>query len=318
MGLIFLLLSLALADLAGAAGAADRPCPPPPDLAKANTSASSPSTADHGLLWRLRRGGHASYLYGSMHLGRPAWAQPGPALRQAWAQTDVLAVELDVTDEATQAAVAAVPQPAKPLSKRLRQRLAAQAEAACLPAQALADFHPLLQLSTLTLLAGRWDGLDSAFGQETVLLARARAEARRVVALETAEQQMAALIPAESRANTSDTVRSIEQALAQLERGKMHSEVRGPMLRLALAWERGDLAELQDYERWCDCIHSAADRREMRRLNDSRNPAMATRIKALHDSGARALVAVGALHMTGPAALPVLLERMGFEVERIR
>ena len=293
------------------ATAAEPSCPPLPDMSQASATA----TADHGLLWRLQRGGHASYLYGSMHLGRPAWAQPGPALREAWAQTDVLAVELDAADEATQAAVAAVPQPTRPLEKSIQQRLAAQTAAACLPAQALAAFHPLLQLSTLTLLAGRWDGLDSAFGQEPVLLARARAEGRRVVTLETAAQQMAALIPAH---DTSETARSIEQALTQLERGRMHSDVRGPMLRLALAWERGDLAELQNYERWCDCIHSAADRREMRRLNDSRNPAMAARIKALHGSGARALVAVGALHMTGPQALPVLLKRLGFVVERIR
>lgn len=289
------------------ASAAEPACPPPPDISQA----SSPATTDHGLLWRLRRGGHDSYLYGSMHLGRPAWAQAGPALREAWAQTDVLAVELDAADVATQTAVAAVPQPAKPLNKSLQQRLAAQTAAACLPPQALAAYHPLLQLSTLTLLAGRWDGLDSAFGQETVLLARARAQGRPVVALETAEQQMAALIPAK---DAPETARSIEQALTQLERG----EVRGPMLRLALAWERGDLAELQAYERWCDCIHSPADRREMRRLNDRRNPAMAARIKALHDGGARALVAVGALHMTGVQALPVLLKRMGFEVERLR
>lgn len=302
IGFIVLFLFLPLT-----ASAAEPSCPPPPDLSQA----SGPSATDHGLLWRLRRDGHDSYLYGSMHLGRPAWAQAGPLLRDAWAQTEVLAVELDAADAATQAAVAAVPQPARPLNKRVHQRLTAQIEAACLPPQALAAYHPLLQLSTLTLLAGRWDGLDSAFGQEPVLLARARAEGRRVVALETAEQQMAALIPAK---DAPETARSIEQALTQLERG----EVRGPMLRLALAWERGDLAELQNYERWCDCVHSPADRREMRRLNDSRNPAMALRIKALHDGGARALVAVGALHMTGPQALPVLLKRLGFEVDRLR
>ena len=290
-----------------ASQAAERACPPPP-VAVVETAAAA---TDHGLLWRLRRGGHDSYLFGSMHLGRPAWAQPGPALRAAWAQTDTLAVELDAADAATQAAMAAVPRSPKPLSPRVQQRLAAQTLAACLPPQALAALHPLLQLGTLTLLAGRWDGLDSAFGQEPVLLARARAEGRRVVALETAEQQMAALIPASKPA---EIARSIDEALTQLERG----QVRGPMLKLALAWERGDLAELQDYERWCDCIHSAADRREMRRLNDDRNPAMAARIKALHEGGARALIAVGALHMTGPQALPLLLKAMGFEVERLR
>ena len=303
--LVELLTAVLLTAALGATEAAERPCPPPPVAAP-----DAPAVTDHGLLWRLRRGGHESYLFGSMHLGRPAWARPGPALRAAWAQTDVLAVELDAADAATQAAMAAVPPLAKPLSPRVQQRLAAQTAAACLPPQALAALHPLLQVGTLTLLTGRWDGLDSAFGQEPMLLDWARAEGRRVVALETAVQQMEALIPSDA----AEAGRSIEQALAQLE----SNEVRRPMLKLALAWERGDLAELQHYERWCDCIHSAADRREMRRLNDSRNPAMAERIKALHDSDARALIAVGALHMTGPQALPVLLKRMGFEVERVR
>ncbi len=44
-------------------------------------------------------------------------------------------------------------------------------------------------------------------------------------------------------------------------------------------------------------------------LNDERNPAMAERIEALHSEGQRLFVAVGALHMTGPKALPALLGR---------
>jgi uncharacterized protein YbaP (TraB family) len=289
----------------GSAHAAEHACPPPPESVDTITHGAT----NHGLLWRLRRGGHDSYLYGSMHVGRPAWARPGPALREAWARSDLLAVELDAADAGTQAAVAAVPPPARPLKPALLKRLNAQADAACLPPQALAGYHPVLQVSTLTLMAGRWDGLDPAFGQEAALLNLAREQGRRVVALETAGQQMQALIPTDA----AQTALSVEQALTQLERG----EVRGPMLRLALAWERGDLAELEGYERWCDCIHSAADRRDMRRLNDGRNPAMAARIKGLHDGGASALVAVGALHMTGPRALPILLKRLGFEVTRI-
>lgn len=293
------------ASAASAAAAAAADCPPPPAAIDPATPAEN-----HGMLWRLRRGGGESFLFASLHLGRPAWALPGPALRQAWAQTDLLAVELDMHDSATQTALATLPPPTRRFPAALQQRLDAQARAACVPAQMLADLHPLLQVSTLTLMAGRWDGLDAAFGQEAALLALARAQGRKVVALETAQRQLRALIPPDER----EAARQVAQALGQLERG----EVRAPMLRLATAWARGDMAALQDYERWCGCVQTEADRRWLRALNDDRNPALAARIRALHDGGARALVAVGALHMTGPQALPALLARLGFEVERIR
>jgi uncharacterized protein YbaP (TraB family) len=86
---------------------------------------------------------------------------------------------------------------------------------------------------------------------------------------------------------------------------------------MADAWERGDLDELANYERWCECVNSAEERSMMAALNDERNPAMADRIAALHGEGKRAFVAVGALHMTGGQALPALLEARGFRVERV-
>lgn len=292
---------IALLFAVGSAGAA---CPPPP--APASTQATVP---DRGLLWRLRRDGHESYLFGSLHLGRPDWTQPGPALRQAWAATELLALELDISDPQTLRALTQTPPLARPLAPALQARLSAQAQAACLPERALAPLHPLLQLSTLTLLAGRWDGLDASFGQEAMLLAMARGEQRPVVALERVEDQLRALIPSDP----AELLRGIEQGLEQLEQAK----VRAPMLALALAWERGDLARLEDYERWCDCIASEDDRRWLRRINDERNGPLAERIAALHGSGKRVLAAVGALHMSGSQALPLLLARLGFEVERV-
>ncbi|MDN3919561.1 TraB/GumN family protein [Roseateles violae] len=301
---------LALALLVGPAPArAD--CPPPvaaPTAAELQTLAAT--AVDHGFLWRLRRDGHESWLFGSLHLGRPAWALPGPALREAWRRSELLAVELDAGDPATLQALREAARPAAPLSPALQQRLAAQARAACLPEQALAALHPILQLSALTMLAARHDGLDAGFGQEAVLLALARAEGRPIVALESAAEQMRALIPADP----AEQRRALAAGLEQLER----EAVRAPMRRLAEAWARGDLAELQDYARWCDCVHDEEDRRWLKRVNDDRNGPLAARIAALHGGGQRLLVAVGALHMSGPQALPRLLAELGFEVERVK
>ena len=301
LALLPLLLNVAAQH---AAAAVPAQCPP-----QVLAVAASSAEPDRGMLWRLRRDGHDSYLFGSLHIGRPAWAQPGPALHQALQDTEVLALELDLSDPATQAALARTPHLAKPLTAAVRARLAAQMQAACVPAQVLASLHPLLQLSHLTVLAGRWDGFDSAFGQEVQLLAFAHSQGRQVVALERVEDQLQALIPTD----TAAVQRSIEDGLSQLEQGS----VRDPMRRLALAWARGDLSELQNYAQWCDCVHSEDERRWLRRLNDERNPQLSQRIAALHGQGRRVLAAVGALHMSGPQALPLLLAKDGFEVTRI-
>ena len=127
--------------------------------------------------------------------------------------------------------------------------------------------------------------------------------------IDVGDPQMAALIPREAAA----TQRLVGQMLAQLEQGSAQRV----LARLAAAWERGDLAELADYARWCDCAVSDDDRALMQRLNDERNPALADAIEAQHRHGRKLFAAVGALHMTGPKALPALLAQRGFKVERV-
>ena len=306
-----LLLSLAL--LCGAAQAAPPApvaCPPAASVpTQVQLEAWAATAPDRGVLWRLRRDGRESWLFGSLHVGRAEWTMPGPRLREAMQRAEVLALELDPTDPQTIAALGSVPVPSGLLNPALQQRLAARFDAACVPAQAMAGVHPLLQLGTLSVLEARWDGLDPGYGVEMVLLGWARAQGLPVVALESASEQLRALVPSD----LAEARQGLEQGLQQLER----QQVRTPLRRLTEAWARGDLAELQSYEQWCDCVHDEHDRRWLRRLNDERNGPLAERIAALHADGKRALVAVGALHMSGPQALPLLLARLGFEVERV-
>jgi uncharacterized protein YbaP (TraB family) len=259
---------------------------------------------DRGLLWRISRDGRSSYLFGSLHVGRADWIVPGPALRAAWADTDVLAVELDPAD--VMPALAKLPPPA-PLPEKLARRMQAQAQAACVPDQTLAALPLMLQLSTLTLFEARRDGLDAAFGQEMMLLGLARAQGRPVQSLESVDEQLAALSGGE------DELALVDSGLRQLQQG----QVRAPLRRLAETWSRGDLAALADYRSWCRCADTPAERAWIKRLNDDRNLQLAERIDALHAAGQRLFVAVGALHMSGPQALPKLLAARGFEVQTL-
>ncbi|MFT7722856.1 MAG: TraB/GumN family protein [Roseateles sp.] len=297
-------LALALALCAGGARAA---CPPPPAAPTPEQAAAWAAQApDRGLLWRLRRGGHSSYLFGSLHVGQAAWAYPGPALRRAWRETEVLAVELDPADVGAALAAAG---PAAPLAPALARRVEAQARAACLPPAALAPLPAMLQLSTLMLAEARRDGFDAAFGQDLMLLALARSQGRPVRSLERVAEQLDALAP---EPQALDAL--VGGALRQLQRGQW----RAPLRRLAEAWSRGDLQALADYPRWCACADTPAERAWLRRVNDDRNAPLADRIAALHGAGQRLLVAVGALHMAGPQALPRLLAQRGFDVEPVR
>lgn len=306
--------ALLLATFGGAAAAqapAGADCPPqakPPSPQAMQEAADR--ARDRGVLWRLTKGGRSAWLYGTLHVGKLDWAFPGPELRAALAASDTVALELDVVDAQVRERLKPPADAATPaLAGALRERLARQVDAACVPRDVAFAQHPVMLAMTLSVLAARWEGLDPGYAQEFVLAGFARSSGKAVVSLETPELQMAALLPRQP----AEAERLVAQTLGQLEDGS----TRRAIARLATAWERGDLAELADYERWCECAVGAEDRALLARVNDERNPGLAEGIDALHRDGRKLLAAVGALHMTGPQALPRLLEARGFRVERV-
>ena len=299
------------------ADATPNTCPPPlqPPTAAEIAAAQAAHARDRGMLWRITRDGRTSYLYGSIHVGRLDWAFYGPRMSAALVASDVLALELDVTDptlaQRTQAATAALP-PTPPLAPEVQARLRRQWEAACVPAAGIVEIeklHPMLQLSTLTLLLARADGLELGYGQEFVLAGLAQQFQRPIVSLETPELQIAALAGIEP----SKIGDAVAQSLAQVEDGRARQQ----LLRLAALWETGNLADLEAYETWCECVPDEASRAYMRRINDERNVHIAAGIDRLHGEGKRVFAAVGVLHMSGEKALPGLLAGLGFQVERV-
>jgi uncharacterized protein YbaP (TraB family) len=286
------------------------PCPAPPEApTAAQWQAAQREARNLGLLWRLSKDGRDSWLFGTIHVGKPAWSAPGPALRQALARSDVLALEVDPTDPQLAARLQQATRDVPPADAALRERLQAQAAAACVPPEALQGLHPMLQLMTLTLLQARQDGLDAAFSQELMLAAAARSAGMRIVALESVAQQIGALLPQDP----VQAQRLLEQSLDQLERGRASPILR----RLVEAWAAGDLETLERYAQWCECADTEEQRAWLRQLNDERNAHLAAGIDALHARGQKVFAAVGALHMTGPQALPRLLQQRGYTVTRV-
>lgn len=314
------LRALALAGLCAgaapvfAAGEAGAPvaCPPAapvPDLSPAALSRALASGADRGLLWRLEKDGRRSWLYGTMHLGKAEWMIPGRRVLRALTQSDTLALELDLEDPATVAVFSAPADPdasARLLTPERRRRLDRQVAAACLPEGALASLRPILQVTTLAMLAARAEGLYGDFGSEAFLSALARARGKPVVALESAAAQLK-MLAGDSEAEEGEQV---DQALDELESGQAGAQAN----ELAQAWARNDWPRLDSYTEWCECLRTPAERRALQRLLDDRNPGLAEGIARLHDEGQRVFGAVGALHMVGPTGLPALLAARGFRV----
>ncbi len=299
-------LCAGLGLLAWAAAAEPAPACPPPVPAQAATAPER--DRDRGLLWRITRDGRSSWLYGTLHVGKPAWRRFGPQVTAALRASDVLALEIDPADPALLAALAEL-QPTSLLPETLQARLDQAYARACLSRDAMATLHPVLQATSLTVLEARWLGMDPAYAMEQLLAAQVRANGRRVVSLETAAQQKAVLVPDDP----VEALAVVEQSLAQLE----DRSARRVIERMAQAWEAGDLAAMEDYASWCECAVTEADKAAMRRLNDERNGPLAAGIEAQHRQGRRVFAAVGALHMTGAQSLPRLLEQRGFRVERV-
>ena len=187
-------------------------------------------------------------------------------------------------------------------------RIDAEIQRTCAPAQ-IKSQRPFLQVMTLTLWDARRHGLFAEIGIDLMLAMVAKSGGKRLVGLETAGQQLAALEPP----SESEERELVDRALALLgtERGD------AIMRRLASIWADGDEQALADYRLWCECLDTAAERRLYERLNERRNGGLADRIAALHAGGATVFAGIGALHLPGAGGVVALLRARGFNLRRV-
>ena len=290
-------------------------CPPPASsfIPKDGWAAAAQRATDHGLLWRIEKNGHTSWLYGTIHVARADWMLPGPTVRSALQQVDSIALELDLLDKDVDRKPLTAQNSAEDrrlMAGRRGERFNKLLSAACLPDTALTQirkFQPTMQLASLAVLGVRTDGLYPDFGIDLFLTTYAKSVHLPIVPLETLAQQVRVLneiVPKNEVAQQFDTV------LDAIESG----EARTQTLTLANAWADSDISTLEHYPQWCDCLKTATDKRAFQRLVTNRNRAMADNIARVHNNGQRVFGAVGALHMIGPKGIPALLAARGYKV----
>lgn len=307
--LALLILLLAFALPAHAAGAA---CPhdsvkPTPEMMQA----AMRNARDHGFLWRISKDGRTSFLYGTIHVAKYEWVFPGPSLTRALQETDTVALELDLLDADIQGRMArrVVIMQSTALPESLVKRMRQQAEALCIPYNSIAKLSPELQVATLTMMVGRFAGLEASYGIDSVLAGIGHRAKKNVVSLETPEEQLQLLL----MKNPQETLAFVEDNLHELETGRALKMLK----HTSSLWANADYTEMARYNEWCECLNTETERDVMKRALDERNPALAEHIDALHGSGKQVFAAVGSLHMFGAMGLPALMEKRGYKVERV-
>jgi uncharacterized protein YbaP (TraB family) len=322
--MVMLVCSLGLAVAGGCKqdekdSAAKANCPPSAAslVPKGGWASAPPQTQDHGFLWRIEKDAHTSWLYGTAHIAKTEWMRPGPKVREALQQSEVIALEINPQEEAQGENVAGNFSTADANSLSLndvqRERLSRLLRAACISSdfsREIEKMRPSLQIALLNFFSTQIDGLYAEFGSEHYLISYAHDAQKSVVGLETVAER-AMLIAGDGREKNLPA--QIDAALYQLESGKN----RKIAAITADAWARGDLEKLEHYEEWCDCLKTSEEQTVHWRLTVGRQPTMAARIEHLHDDGKRVFAAVGAMHMVGDRGLPSLLIERGFQVTRV-
>jgi len=308
--LVLFVLLVSTVSLASAEAA----CPPVPEVQPSAVMLQDEASKaqDRGFLWRISKDGHTSYLYGTIHVARPEWLVPGRIVMDALRTSDTVALELDMLNENIQRRMAEgmTAMHGEVLPASLQLRLRQQADAMCVPYASIADLTPEFQIAMLSMFVGRWDGLDSSYGIDSVLGGLGHRSAKEVVSLETPEAQLRLL----QMSSRQETISFVEEGLEDLETGR----ARALLGKVAKVWSEADFDEMSRYDEWCECLDSETGRDLMRRLLDVRNSSLSESIDALHAGGKQVFAAVGSLHLFGLKGLPALMEQRGYQVQRMK
>ena len=272
-----------------------------------------PSAADaQSFLWEARDGERRVFLMGSMHIGRADFYPLPEAIQAAFAQSNALAVEADVSDP--QAALIAMEKGVYGKGDSLQQHLSADTVKrlqALLPRyglnwELLTNLRPFMLYSTLVVAEGMRLGYDPQAGVDLHFLQKARERKLPIVELESIRFQMD-MMNAFSDAEMDALLR---QTIRQIERDTMGDELN----KMAAAWREGDApgilriveASFADDAKTRDAI--------MEKINTRRNRAMTDKIEGFLKSDKTYFVVVGALHLVGDEGIVNRLRQKNYKI----
>ncbi|CAN5350893.1 TraB/GumN family protein [soil metagenome] len=269
-----------------------------------------PTDADPAL-WVVKDADTTIYLFGTIHILKPGLTWFDEAVKTAFDSSDTLALEMvqPPADEMRALVMrkGTLSPSDKPLSEQLpegaRARYAAALTGLGMPPAAFDRIKPWFAATTLTMLPLMKLGFDPARGVEPNLTEAAKAAGKKIVGLETAEQQIGYLDGMSTPAQITFLTNTIDEM----------PKLGGTIDKMIGEWSAGDAdgiaAEMNDDRDGSP--ESAAT------LLYDRNARWADWIDARLKTPGTVFVAVGAGHLAGPKSVQAELAKRGVTATRV-
>jgi uncharacterized protein YbaP (TraB family) len=269
-----------------------------------------------GILYRVRHQGNTSYLFGTIHVGKPGFYPLEAQVMKAFNESGKLVVEFDVRNSTeVMAAVTkygmygANDSIENHLSKDSLAQLQITLGKIGIPLTQMASMKPWMLANLLLLLDMEKSGFSATQGTDLFLLALADKAAKPVEQLETADYQLSLF----DRMPASQQEEYLRDNLTELANGKALKK----LTELATAWGKADSRAFDAILREAVAENTASSRFLLATLLDKRNLEMTAKVEGFLKRDKSSFVAVGLLHLVGEKGLPSLLQKRGYEVEKV-
>jgi uncharacterized protein YbaP (TraB family) len=273
--------------------------------------------ADRGALFKVSANGHTMYLFGTMHVGVPAFYPLEPRIAEAVAGASTLALEIDLARDPAAIVDGMKKHGMQASGSSLYQRMTPDLKERLGKALRKFGFDPAMADAmkpwlVATLLAlGEFSalGYSPALAVDLHLAQLARERSVPVTELETIDSQLALF----SAVPEAEQMRFLEEAVTLLEQGKQAAEVR----QVVAAWSSADKPGLDAIAKRIEEDQTAGGRFMREVILERRNVTMAEKLEKLLAQKNNSVAAVGVLHLVGKTSVPALLRARGMAVERV-
>ncbi|MGZ9044313.1 MAG: TraB/GumN family protein [Telluria sp.] len=273
--------------------------------------------ADRGALFKVTSQGRTMHLFGTMHVGVPAFYPLEPRIEQVVSKASTLALEIDAGRDPAMLARAVrqhgLLAPGEALTARMapaqKLRLEKMLARTGIPLSQVAGMKPWLVATMLALAEYGAQGYSPELAVENHLTQLARTHGVPVTELESLDGQLSLF----SRLGEAEQMRFLDEVLAMIEDGRQGAEVR----EIIKAWSGADRAALDAVARRVEEDQSTSGRFLYKVLLVERNATMADKLAQLIAQKNNSVAAVGVLHLVGKKSVPELLRARGMTVERI-
>ena len=270
---------------------------------------------DRLFLWKAKSPTNTVYLLGSVHVANESFYPLPPEIEKAFAESKVLAVEVDLTKVNAAGMQGALLQKGlyppgdgigKHVPKETLEKLREYFRNREMVPDAMEKFRPWALAVTITMLEVQSKGYEAALGVDKHFMERAGG--RKIVELESADDQINLLSSFPPKLEAEFLAATLDSA----------AETEDTMARMMKLWKEGDAEGLEKLT----ITEPLQERPDLKgvyaRMFDERNEKMAQKIGAFLKGSEPHFVVVGAGHLIGPRGIVKLLEKKGYHLEQVK